>query len=656
MYRIALINMPFAALTLPSIALTQLKRVMDDTFGAEVDTRVVYLNHDFGRFIGPRRYHALASGMEHHSSGMGDWFFRQVAFPDLESNAEQYYRRFYRNPDDPGFREAMEEKRAGLRLFMEHLVDEHRLDQAELVGFTSMFSQNVASFAMARLLKARNPDLTVVVGGANCEAPMGQAMVRSIAAVDYTFSGPALKSFPAFVRSRLDGRPGDCETIDGVFSRTNHVAGSANPHAEGLVALGAPRGVRPLGEELDINVPVPLDYGPFLDAIEARFAPDEVEPVLTFETSRGCWWGQRAHCTFCGLNGSTMSYRSMKPELALDLFHSLFRHSSRCSRLSCVDNIVPQNYLQEVFPLLETPPGMSIFYEVKADLSESDLQVLSAARVNLIQPGIESLATSTLKLMRKGTTAFTNVQLLVNCELYGVSPSWNLLVGFPGEGGEVYDGYLAAIPSLLHFMPPTGAYPVRFDRYSPYFVQAEEYGLRLVPLDWYAFTYPFGDEVMDDLAYYFANKNYGVSYLAPLAERLPRLQAAVAAWQERYSGKDGKLRPALFFAGGEDGSAVHDTRTGELQVHRLDAAGREILARLAAPARIRTLAAELAHLGEPLLGARLAELEERRLVFRENDRVMSVVLPRPPARWVAPAADPAEAIRSVPRRAAAVPR
>ena len=35
------------------------------------------------------------------------------------------------------------------------------------------------------------------------------------------------------------------------------------------------------------------------------------------ETARGCWWGERQHCTFCGLNGATMAFRSKTPERVL---------------------------------------------------------------------------------------------------------------------------------------------------------------------------------------------------------------------------------------------------------------------------------------------------------------------------------------------------
>src|SRR2546427_13090875 len=91
----------------------------------------------------------------------------------------------------------------------------------------------------------------------------------------------------------------------------------------------------------------------------------KVEPMLFFETSRGCWWGERAHCTFCGLNGQTMAYRAMKPENAMRQFDWLFSHAPWATKYCCTDNIMPMDYLTDVFPKITPPPGASIFYEVK---------------------------------------------------------------------------------------------------------------------------------------------------------------------------------------------------------------------------------------------------------------------------------------------------
>ncbi|MEY3837712.1 MAG: hypothetical protein RL304_694, partial [Verrucomicrobiota bacterium] len=35
-----------------------------------------------------------------------------------------------------------------------------------------------------------------------------------------------------------------------------------------------------------------------------------VVPLLALETSRGCWWGAKHHCTFCSFGGRDQVFRS----------------------------------------------------------------------------------------------------------------------------------------------------------------------------------------------------------------------------------------------------------------------------------------------------------------------------------------------------------
>ncbi len=84
-----------------------------------------------------------------------------------------------------------------------------------------MFMQNVAGFAMARRIKERNKDVVTVMGGANCETPMGEEIVKNFDFVDYTFSGGALVSFPKFIECLLTGNRTNADAISGVFSKRN---------------------------------------------------------------------------------------------------------------------------------------------------------------------------------------------------------------------------------------------------------------------------------------------------------------------------------------------------------------------------------------------------------------------------------------------------
>lgn len=611
MYRISLINMPFANLGLPSIALTQLKSVIEAEFPKQVSVDLLYLNHDFAKYFGIEFYDYLTNSMESFNTGLGDWMFKQAAFPDLRDNSEQYFARYFfgKGPDVQRLKQATTEKRPGLNQLLDQLISTNELDKSHIVGFTSMFMQNLASFAMARKLKQRNPAVITVIGGANCEFPMGRVIAERAAGIDYVFSGPALKSFPAFVRHCMGQDFSKCQTIRGVFCK-----GLAFPKS----------GPETIGEDLSIDTPIRLDYEPFLESFEQHFADAGVKPVLPFETSRGCWWGERSHCTFCGLNGMSMAYRAMKAELAVELFRSLFRYSGRISRLTSVDNILPKSYLKDVLPLLDTPPNLEIFYEVKADLSEEDIAVLAKSGVTHIQPGIEALATSTLKLMKKGTTVFQNVKLLKLCALYGITPHWNLLLGFPGEGPDSYRRYLELLPLLVHLQPPAGAFPVRFDRFSPYFYKAKEYQLDLHPLDFYAMIYPFDKTDLQDLAYYFADQNIAAEYFTVMAKWIGKVRAKVAEWQARWSGPGCKLPPRLHFK--DNFQTIYDSRSGVVVEHSLDDNSRSILRYLAKPTRMEEIVKVFSAENGFDIHKEIASLEAKGLIFQEGERFFSLVL------------------------------
>jgi len=397
------------------------------------------------------------------------------------------------------FRSRLLDLRAGLPELFDRLCDEYALADSDIIGFTSMFAQTNASLAMARRVKGRNPDAVAVLGGANCEAPMGAVLARNVPEIDAIFSGPALHAFPDFVRLYLDGGLEAVNDIVGVVTPAN--VNDSRPAAG-------------VGKDRDIDDFFEPDYSGYLAAFDrARgelSADPDAKPELMFETSRGCWWGQRSHCTFCGLNGLGMGYRAMSPEVALRQFTWLFGLSDQARGFSCTDNILPKNFPREVFSRLPArPAGPAVFYEVKLPLSAKDMAAMARVGVTRVQPGIESLSTETLKLMGKGTTAFLNIQFLKNCVRNGITPEWNLLMGFPGEREEVYRKYIEDIPLLTHLPPPQGAYLVRFDRYSPYFTDPGKYGLELVPMDFYEKAFPFSPEDLHELAYFFRDGGSG---------------------------------------------------------------------------------------------------------------------------------------------------
>jgi ribosomal peptide maturation radical SAM protein 1 len=621
MREVVLVNMPFADRRRPSFALSQLAALVRRDFADQFAVRVCYLNQDVARFLGPDLYDCLAGDLEHHIAGIGDWLFRTVAFPQHVDNAEKYFARYYAGPAAAGFRTLIMRHRARLGEFCEDLADRYRLAEADIVGFSSMFAQTVPSLALARVIKERSQGVLTAMGGANCETPMGATLAANADQVDFYFSGPALKTFAEFLRCVGDGDIDRAHRIRGIVTRQN---------------CQDPKFRSAIGADTDIDDFLEPDFTAFVDSFDKMAADcpgSPVDPILFFETSRGCWWGERAHCTFCGLNGQSLGYRSMSADNALAQFDRLLRHAHWCTRYSCTDNIMPMDYLNDVFPKLSPPPGVSIFYEVKVGLDQQDFDVMARAGVTEIQPGIEALNTGTLKLMRKGTSVFQNIQLLKNCVRYGVKPSWNLLIGFPREPESVYQKYAADLPLLAHLPPPDGCFPVRFDRYSPYFNEAADYELDLHPVDHYRLTYPFPPEDLDDLAYYFQDRSLG-DYMLTAALWTRKLGPLVDRWNQQWAAGD---RPQLCLHRDGAEGVVFDSRSGHVRRHRLDAPSVRLLEHLDRPARFDRLAKEL-----PGEVDRLDRLRDLGLLLAEEERVMSVVLtdtgddpmPRPRRRTV----------------------
>lgn len=622
MMRICLVNMPLAPLSLPSLALTQLKSKVDSEFaGKDVHTEIHYFNLDFCQFFGIKNYQFLTANDYSAGKNFGEWYFRQEAFPELPDNKAAYFERYELDMENwfkvseakNGFKrnqfihrkmlqvvDALSTKRHELGAFLDKLILDNGLHKADIIGLTSMFQQNLPCFALARRIKLFNPAAKIIMGGANCESPMGEKIVQYVSAVDYVFSGSALSSFPTFVDHCLQGQNGACDQIDGVFSIRN----------QGIV--------KSLGKEMSINEVVELDYNSYLEKATPILRCVSQKPALLFETARGCWWGAKAHCTFCGLNGGTMAYRAMKPEVAIPFLSQLFnRYAAQVDRFNCVDNIMPKEYPAEVFNELDVPEGMTIFYEVKSDLSFEDMEILKSKGITVIQPGIEAMDSSILKLMRKGVTSVKNIKTLRNGAIAGIYTHWNLLFGFPGEQEDPYLHYEKMLPALFHLIPPDVMATVRFDRYSPYHMQAKEYGLDLKPMEIYYYLYPdISEEDMMNLVYYFEDQKEGQGYRKLSFKFYQRLQEIHKQWINRWNAYDHKEIPEVYFT--KEVNQVYDSRTGTVVLHQVSYSQAEILHVLEEPSNAGKLRAVIGEEFRSTLEQDLQDLIDKRLVFHDH--------------------------------------
>jgi len=611
--KIALVNMPFAMTCMPSLGLAQLEAKLHAQFGEQVGVTTHYLNLEFAKFVGDMELYHHPYSPHGFMTDAGEWLFSAVAFPEMDDNTDAYLKRYYYG-DSPSIIQAREfimRVRPELEACLEALIERHQLAEADVVGFTLLFSQTVASLALARLLKRRNPRLITVFGGAACEGEMGQVYVERVQHVDYCFSGPALVSFPEFIRCQLAGDTEGCNRIHGVFSKTNRA----------LWGNGCAGTLAPLGDDLDINENIIPEYGGFLDSHERIFPNPQRTPVLLFETSRGCIRAQGEACRFCGLNGLNARYRQMQAGKAVQQMNALWRYVPRARFMIAVDNLMPPTYPREVFAKLSPPAGIAMRYEVRSDLAASDLHALCHGGVTWLQPGIESLSTATLKVMRKGITAFNNVRFLKACTRYPVTLEWNLLMGTPGESEKVYEKYLLDLPLMMHLPPPTGAFSIMFVKYSDYYNHQDEHHLALQPQEFYAYIFPFSHEDIERVAYRYVDTNKNPDWLDAW---LDRLNALIRCWRQQWDGMDGKPLPQLCLTEADQTFQVYDTRSGEALWSALTPLAHRLLDFLETPATVSEMMAHCSADAEQILEP-LHLFRAHGWVFEEDGKSMSLV-------------------------------
>lgn len=622
--KIAFINMPFARVTAPSIALAQLETILKAQFKNRVNINTFDLNMDYARHVGDFSIYDHPYSSHGSMTGACDWLFRHIAFPDASDNSGEYFDRYYydKTPEIRKIRKFLETERKGLPRLLDSYIDKYHLLDADIVGFTLFFSQTVASLALARRLKDRKPDIITIIGGASCEDETAQVFAEKLPQIDYVFSGPALVSLPKFIGHVLKGQTKECDRINGVLSKSNGHLWRTQETRAVKSRRGSNRKINTTGDDLDINANIIPDFTRYLDAFEKTFPDGKLKPMLLFETSRGCKWGEKQHCKFCGLNGTLLHYRAMTAENAITQLQALFKYVPRSSFFIATDNMLPVNYISEVLPEL-TPPGrIQIRYEVRPTLGNKDIGAMCRAGFSRVQPGIESLSTSTLKLMGKGTTAFSNLQFLKNSSRHPFTLDWNLLIYSPGEKEEVYEKYIRYIPFLTHLPPPNAAFPVMFVKFSYYFEHTKEYSLDLKPQDYYGLIFPFNAKNIRRMAYAFVDNKADSERIDYWLEKL---NSAIAFWHSRWLNTDSKVQARLCFIENVSHPTVYDSRSGKVVEHRVSTTTRALLEYLESPATMDMIRQQFKDAPEFDADGEINLLSKRGLIFEENGRYLSLI-------------------------------
>lgn len=617
---IHLVNMPFVSLTHPTLALGLVKSRLA---AAAIPSRVFNINLDFARAIGLGAYEmmALFKGVE---TQVGEWLFAEEAWGGPFGPSEDEFLDLCGDElttiphvDDP--RVWLKKIRRELvPIFLRQSLARLRAHgQLRVVGFSCTFFQTVASLALGRLIKAEHPEVKVVYGGACFHGEMGEELIARAPWIDAVSTGEAEDVVVPLFEALAQGRAP--AGLQGILYR----------HGSATVQAGPP--ATPVSREVLSESPPPDFDDFFADADRLGFGQLPAwrqRLLLPFESARGCWWGQKHHCTFCGLNALGMDYRARPADRVYDEIRWLVERYPT-HRLQASDNILAMSYFHDLLPrLIESPPAddLELFYSCKANMNRQQIAAMAAAKIRYVQPGIESLSDHLLQLMRKGVSALQNIFFLRCCREHGIQVFWNNLIRVPGERQEDYEVMAARIPLLHHLRPPFGGAPeIEVHRFSPYFFEEGRYNTDLKPRPWYVGLFPEDRVDLSRVAYYFdaewKDVLGGAAYDAVVA--------ATLEWSRIW--REEPVLPTLVARERGDGLEIEDTRRGSRERLILGPMEALVYRAIDAPTRLRSLPKALAGTAaaalEPAaLQAILADFVDRGLAIAEGESTLALAL------------------------------
>lgn len=609
---ICLVNMPFDCFTSPSIGLSILKAEAQKAgLSAVVEYGGIYL----AAFMGLDRYKKLQNGASTMMLAPEMLFQPFVGYEKHKSFQEikKYYMKKCpeRKMEYAAYVDECEALQSTIDRFLdeytEHILEYH----PKIVGVTYSFQQCNAGLALLKRIKEKAPSVITVLGGSGATLNAGQALIDTMSQIDYVYTGESDDTFAEASRLMMEGRR---EELYERFPWILRKGGTPVTHCTE-----------------DLNQVAWPDYDDFFEALERTGLRQRIYPLLLVEGSRGCWWGCKHRCRFCGLHGSEEVLRYRKKDvrrLVQEIEYLSKRYQGKDFMFT--DCILDMEHIRELPAMLEGK-GYHFFAEVKSNLTLEQLHGLKKAGFLALQPGIESLQDDLLKLMNKGNRAIRHVELLKNARTAGISLAWNIIQRFPTEKVQWYEEMLDMIPLLAHLGVPN-LNVLQYQRNSVFTTDHEKYGVNVRPCDFYRYLFSEDEEFIWKFAEYFEKTEEAVSEVSGTMicrETSAPYEAAIQEAVFRWRREADEHHMLTYFVQG-DFMGIFDTR--DCAVNRkqvLEGLEKEICL-LADQAirvsQVRQILQDRAVAAE--IDQAIAALRQRKLLIQIGEEILFLAVPR----------------------------
>lgn len=615
---VILVSLPWTTLTEPSLGLGILRGVLDQK---EITCRILHLNLFLLEHLRSQSYYALANVF-----ALNDFLFSGVLDPTISRRQQQWLR--MKSKELLSYKLINEEQYGGLDGVVEQLLklrhevipvwltrwaDEIAKSDATLIGLTCMFDQTIASLALAHLVKQRSPEKLISLGGYAVRSPTGEAILRSFPCVDVVCIGEGELVIEALARASTGET--SLANVPGILYRR----ADQSIHATEVPPL------------VDMNsVPVP-NYDDFfvdLDTLSNVYKIDVDVNYLPIDNSRGCWWGQKRHCVFCGIHEDDLVYRFRDAERVIEVMDALFeRYEVR--RFRFTDYILPHQYFETLLPeLARRNRPYSITSEMKSNINAERFALLAAAGIDEVQPGIESFSSGVLRKMDKGVSAIQNVYTLLLGKRNGVMVHYNLLYGLPNDSPEEVSTIVRLLPRLVHLDPPSTRLQIQVTRFAPLQTTPERFG---IPQSKYEPSYNliFSSDFLaktkfdlNDFCYYFDRPFEN-------SRRLRRLYAEIDRIVDAWKSEQEQREVSLWYKQVAEEIEVFDSRSDTSNVIRLTTDEASVYLSTIEPIAIETLRRRCCESMEyEFFLQAFKRLDSLGIIFQESEHVIGLALPK----------------------------
>jgi len=368
-------------------------------------------------------------------------------------------------------------------LFNDNIIDSMMENGPDLVGISvTATSQVMPAFTLARLLRKKNRDLHITIGGS-----VFTKLIDNVQQNHLLFD--LIDSFIVFEGEHA--LLGLIEQLEGKrdFSKVPNLV-----YKEGdKIRVNQPFYIE------DINsLPTP-DYDGF--PLDRYLSPKRVLPL---QGSRGCYWRK---CTFCNLHVDNLKFRLRNLDLVLeDMDRLKEKYSAKYMFFS--DECMPVKQLDSLSSkLIEKGNDIKWMAGVRFDKSLTKDILAKAREAGCLKMvfGLESSNKRILSLMDKGIETEITKNIIDYCDETGVAIHMYVIVGFPSETREEALETLDFVISNEKFLKSKGASCLaclfELEKHAPILRDPGKYGLTKI-----------GHPKQDDLSLgYFYETNRGMT-------------------------------------------------------------------------------------------------------------------------------------------------